>query len=74
MVSRNQYVISTKMIDFEYELLTMRPFFQDQGVERRNSGVMRRLCNADIDKMGSSKWVTLRCAGYKPNQKVKHLR
>ncbi len=51
-------------IGFEYDLLTMRPFFQDRGVKRRNSGAITRLCNADIDKMGSSKWGTLKCAGY----------
>ncbi len=42
----------------------MRPFFQDQGVKRRDSGAITRLCKADIDKMGSSNWVTLKCAGY----------
>ena len=42
----------------------MRPFFQDQGVKRRNSGLISKLCNADIDKLGSSIWVTLKCAGY----------
>ena len=49
---------------FECKLSTMRPFLQDQGVKRRNSGTTTRLCNADIDKMASSKWGTLKCAGY----------
>ncbi len=43
----------------------MRPFFQNQGVKRRNSGAIARFFNSDIDKMGSSKWVTIKCAGYK---------
>ncbi len=55
---------------FEYELLTKRQFFQDQDAKCRNSGAITRLCNADIDKMGSSKWVTLKCAGYNSNAQL----
>ena len=65
MLQLQSYRIFSIPNGFEYELLTMRPFFQDQGVKRRNSAKPRNSTNADIVKMGSNKWVTLKCAGYK---------
>ena len=40
---------------FGFDLFKVSIFFQDQGTKRRNSGVITRLCNAEIEKTGSNK-------------------